>query len=86
MDEPDSNLHPKISRTLLAQIIGANTRSHSQLPEKVPGVCRDRPDHQVPVQEVVDALTVGFAKVHVAVASDLEVPLVVLVQAADWIV
>jgi hypothetical protein len=53
----------------------------------VPCVRRDRPDHQVPVQKAVHALTVGFAQVNAAVAAGVvEVPLVVLVQAADRVV
>ena len=56
----------------------------SQLPEKVPVVLRDRPDHQVLVQKAIHALTVGFAQLNAAVAAGVvEVPPVVLVQAAD---
>ena len=64
-----------------------NPRSNSQLPEKMPGFRRDRPDHQIPVQEVVHALTAGFAQICAAVAGGVvEVTPVVLVRAADRIV
>jgi hypothetical protein len=50
----------------------------------MPPIRRDRPDHQIPVQEVVHALTAGLTQVNAAMAvGSVEVTLVVRVV---WLV
>jgi hypothetical protein len=66
---------------------GKQTPVGLTLLKEVPPIRRDRPDHQVPVQKVVHALTAGLTQVNAAVAGGVvEMQLVVLVQAAGRIV
>ena len=66
---------------------GKQTPVGLTLLKEVPPIRRDRPDHQVPVQEVVNALTAGLTQVNAAMAGgSVKVALVVLVHTVDRIV